>query len=294
MNHCEFTPVPPSELTPRCLLFLFFLLHFFFIRRNKSDTGGEPIVSVQPVARYDYVMKMLGVDVADQRLGAHAHVHKPMTYFWRRVFDQKLAQAISNAYLLYAKWAEVLLTQCKGVLVKRGVSDSDGAGSESCCESFCAGPGGEVSNGEDLSVEELTEMCTLLEKMLAMERIVWDRRLSTHLMSLCQLGNLNSGARRTTPVVASYDSKGARSVRVCLGGTCSKPTSDNPKYKSARTTGVCWCNVCSNNQGKARALHLCKKCKNIDFAHVAAAACVDGPAAQGQTKAPYRPVVWRN
>ena len=74
-----------------------------------------------------------------------------------------------------------------------------------------------MTKGEDLSVEELTEMCTLLEKMLAMERIVWDRRLSTHLMSLCQLGNLKSGASRTTPVVASCDSKGARSAPVCLG-----------------------------------------------------------------------------
>ena len=55
------------------------------------------------MARYDYVMKMLGVDVADQRLGAHAYVHKPMTYFWPRVFDQKLAQAISNGYLLFAR-----------------------------------------------------------------------------------------------------------------------------------------------------------------------------------------------
>ena len=165
------------------------------------------------------VMKMLRVDVADQRLDAHAHVHKPITYFWRRVFDQKLAQAISNAYLPFVRWAEVLLTQFKGVLVKRGVSNSGGAASESGCESFCAGPGGAVTNGEDLSVEEFTEMCTLLEKMLAMERTVWDRRLSIHLMSSCQLVNLKSDARRTTPVVASYDSKGARSVRVCLGGT---------------------------------------------------------------------------
>ena len=70
------------------------------MRRNELDTGGEPIVSVAPAARYNYVMKMLGVDVADQRRGVHSHVHKPVTYFWRRVFDQKLAQAISNAYLL--------------------------------------------------------------------------------------------------------------------------------------------------------------------------------------------------
>lgn len=241
---------------------------------------------------------MLGVDVDDQRLGAHSHEHKPMTYYWRRVFDQKLAQAISNAYLLFARWAEVMLTQCKGVLVKRGVSSSGGAASELGCESVGADPGGMVTSGEglseDLSVEELTEMCTLLEKMLAMERAMWDSRLSTHLISLCQLGNLKSGARRTTPIVASYDAKGAKNVRVCLGGKCSKSASSNSRYKSARTTGVCWCNVSSNNQGKARALHLCKECKNIDSAHIVAAACVDKPAAQGQTKAPYRAVEWRS
>lgn len=255
-----------------------------------------PIHSVQPVARYDYVLKMLGVDVADQRLGAHVHVHKPMTYFWRRVFDQKLAQAISNAYLLFARWAEVLLTQCKGVLVKRGECSSGGAASESGgngTESFCVGPGGVATNGEDLTVEEVSEMETLLTKMIAMERVAWDRKLATHLMSLCQVGNINSGGRRLTPVVASYNSKGAASVRICLGGHC-KPRSDKSNYKSARTTGVCWCNVCSNNQGKARALHLCKKCKDVDAAHVKAAAVVDKPAAAGRAKAAYKPVEWRN
>ncbi|CAM9603536.1 unnamed protein product, partial [Pylaiella littoralis] len=59
--------------------------------------NGQVLTSKQPVARFDYVGGMGGVDVADQRLNAHAHDHKPMTYFWRRVFDQKLQQAISNA-----------------------------------------------------------------------------------------------------------------------------------------------------------------------------------------------------
>ena len=147
----------------------------------------------------------------------------PLTQLHSREFEDVLNwAAISNAYHLFARWAKVLLTQCKEVLVKRGVSNSGGAAIESGCESFCAGPGGAVTNGEDLSVEELTDMCTLLKKMLAMERTVWDRRLSTHLMSLCQLGNPKSGARRTTPVVASYDSKGARSVRVCVERAVSR------------------------------------------------------------------------
>lgn len=148
-----------------------------------------------------------------------------------------------------------------------------------------------MTNGEDLSVCELSEMVTLLEKMISMERIEWDRRLSTHLMSMCELGNLNSGARRTTPVVASYNSTGAVSVRVCLGGHC-KPRSDKSIYNCARTKGVCWCNVCSNNQGKARALHLCKTCKSIPAAHVAAAAVADRPAPPGRPKAEYKPIKW--
>ena len=270
---------------------------FSFFRRSAADNDGEPLESFQPTARFDYVLKMLGVDVADQRLGAHAHVHKPMTYFWRRVFDQKLAQAISNAYLLYARWAEVLLTQCKGELVNRGSSSSVGAGAggetvEEARVSFCAGPGG-ATNGEDLSVAELAEFQTLLQKMVDMERIEWDRRLSTHLMSLCQVGNINSGARRTTPVVPSYNGRGAKRARVCIGGHC-KPRAEDAKYKSTRTLGVCWCNVCSDNQGKARALHLCKTCKDIDAAHLTAAATVDTPAASGKTKAAYRPVEWQS
>lgn len=241
-------------------------------------------------ARFDHVLKMLGVDVADQRLGSRAHVHKPMTYFGRRVFDQKLAQAISNAYLLYYRWAEVLAEQCKGVLAERA-SDSGGAASGS--GAACEIPGGVVANGDDLSVEELTEMSTLLKKMIRMKRTVWVRRMSTHLMSLCQLGTLNSGARRTKPVVASYNSTGAASARVCVGGHC-KDGAGKGKYNSARTTGVCWCCVCSNNQGKARALHLCKTCKDIDAAHVTAAAHADRPAPQGRPKAEYKPIVWRS
>ena len=190
-----------------------------------------------------------------------------------------------------------MLTQCKGVLVSRLEGSSDRAANESAgdlSESYCAGPGGVVNNGEDLNTDEVSEMITLLGKMIAMERTVWNRRLSTHLMSLCQVGNINSGARRTTPVVvASYNSVGAVSPRVCLGGHC-KPRTDKSNYKSARTTGVCWCNVCSNDQGKARALHLCKQCKGIDAAHVAAAAAADRPAAPGRTRAAYKSVEWRN
>ncbi|CAB1100045.1 unnamed protein product [Ectocarpus sp. CCAP 1310/34] len=104
-------------------------------------------------------------------------------------------------------------------------------------------------------------------------------------MALCNVGTLNSGAGRTTPVVQSYDSKGAKSPRVCSGGVCSKPTG-NGRYSATRTSGVCWCNVCSDSKGKARALHLCKKCNNTPTAHIAAAAAAD-------KEKNFKPVGWK-
>ena len=68
---------------------------------------------IQPSLRFIYVKYMGGVDLADQYLMSHFHQHRPQTYFWRRVFDQKFAQATSNAYLLFVKWATDLLDECK-------------------------------------------------------------------------------------------------------------------------------------------------------------------------------------
>lgn len=68
---------------------------------------------LQPYLRLIYVKYMGGVDLADQYLMSHAHQHRPQTFFWRRVFDQKFAQATSNAYLLFVKWAGDLLEECK-------------------------------------------------------------------------------------------------------------------------------------------------------------------------------------
>ena len=59
---------------------------------------------------------MGGVNVGDQRLNSHAYGHKPMRYFCRRVFDQTFPQAISNAYLLFAAWVEMLATQSTAAL----------------------------------------------------------------------------------------------------------------------------------------------------------------------------------
>lgn len=244
----------------------------FPCRRRAARNSGSGVSSSQPRARLEYVAKMGGVDVADQRLGAHSHDHKPMTFFWRRVFDQKLAQAISNAYLIFAAWAGILAAQCEAALAALVVADGgEGVGG-------AAAGGGEVTDESesDLSREELEEFSKLLKKCLAMERVTWDQRLSTHLMALCNVGHVDAGGRRTAEVVQSYNSKGAKSARLCTGGLCFKPQQSRVRYSAARTKGVCWCNVCSGKKGRSRALHLCKTCHGVPTAHIAAAAAADG------------------
>ena len=202
---------------------------------------------------------MGGVDVADQRLSAHAHVHKPMTCFWRRVFDQTFSQAVSNAYLLFVAWAEMLLRQCT-------------AASESATEDGAQeGERGAVVNGCDCTAPELKKFEALLKKALKMERVQWDQRLANHFMSLCAVGHIDKGARRTAEVVHPYLVNGARSLKVCHGGTCAKETADTSRYTGSRTRGVCWRCVCTKFEGKAKALHLCSRCQKVDTAHVEAA-----------------------
>ena len=216
---------------------------------------------------------MGGVDVADQRLGAHAHVHKPMTYFWRRVFDQKFSQAVSNAYLLFVEWAEMLLRQCTAALES---ATEDGAQE---------GERGAVVNDCVFTAPELKEFEALLKKALKIEGVQWDQRLANHLMSLCAVGHIDKGARRTAEVVHSYLVNGARSPKVCHGGTCAKKTSGTSRYTGSRTRGVCWCNVCTKFEGKAKALHLCSRCQKVYTAHVEAARVA-------AAKKKYAPISW--
>ncbi|CAN0248363.1 unnamed protein product [Pylaiella littoralis] len=182
-----------------------------------------------------------------------------MTYFWRRVFDQKLQQAISNAYLLFCTWAELLHAQCKVILVSR-------------TEGGDAASAGATAESDDLTVGELEEFVGHVKYMIKMERAHWDRRLARILMAQCNLGHEDHGARRTRKVVPQYSSTGATTAKVCRGGVCRKPAGSTSLYRSARTHGVCWCGICSDGKGTARAVHLCKKCKESPAAHVAAAA----------------------
>ena len=82
-------------------------------RKRARGLGAGMVDGIQPSLRFIYVKYMGGVDLADQYLMSHFHQHRPQTYFLRRVFDQKFAQATSNAYLLFVKWATDVLDECK-------------------------------------------------------------------------------------------------------------------------------------------------------------------------------------
>ena len=210
----------------------------------------------------EYVKNMGGVDVSDQRLGSHAHKHRPRTYFWRRVFDQKFAQATSNAYLVFVKWVEMLLRQCEEALEERG--EQLGLGG-------AAGGGG----NSDLSDEELQEFQGLLTKVLKMERVKWDQKLAKHLISQCNVGNAAMGGRRKRKADSTWSGNASKNSRVCNGGQCKQRANQEAGSKS-RTLGVCWCNICTRKQGKTRALTLCKTCNKCEAAHVTAANVADG------------------
>ena len=318
-----------------------------------------------------------GVDLADQHPMSHSHQHRPQTFFWRRVFDHKFAQAVSNAYLLFAKWAEDLLAECKieirelttameagpSVVAARAAANGaagaamaaapvvgataptmrtgTGAGVEDpgapTTRTWVVGPGvglgagvaepraptagtaaaatGKRTGAKDkgpgtsttgiglaastlggegrtsapvtapLSLEELAEYRTLLEKVSAMERVMWDQRLANELMSRCQVGHAEQGGRRVQhPVmVATYHNNAAQSARVCWGDRCR--ARKNRRFDGgdrSKTRGLCWCDICSFGKGKEGAVYLCKTCnegkdsrgRRTDAGHRAAAARV--------------------
>ncbi|CAN0150909.1 unnamed protein product [Scytosiphon promiscuus] len=147
-----------------------------------------------------------------------------------------------------------------------------------------AGQEGEVGGaaaGCELSLPELEEFQVLLRKALKLERVQWDRRLANHLMSLCQEGHVQMGARRKARV--DITRRTAQKVRGCAKGVRAPPI----RYSGCRTRAVYWCNVCTNFGGKARAAPLCRPCQPLASAHAEAAKAV------AKKTTPFKPIVWR-
>lgn len=189
----------------------------------------------QPHMRMDYVREMGGVDTADQQNGSHYHDHKSYNNHWRRVFDAKLCQLLTNAFLIFRKWVHSLMSQ-----VAAEMEREDGA----------------------MFVEDLVKAQGALEKLRKMERAVWDEMLSEILMAKCNVGSIKKGGRgkqTEDPTQPVWGSVALKSSRRCMRPECK-----------ARTRKGCTCKKYCTKKGKSGVL-MCAKCFRDDKSHAAAA-----------------------
>ncbi|CAN0344456.1 unnamed protein product, partial [Pylaiella littoralis] len=72
---------------------------------------------------------MGGVDKADQHNGTYQSRHRANNYFWRRLFEQKLMQACTNAWLLFRWWLDDMQSKLKAEIDRLeagGAAERDG------------------------------------------------------------------------------------------------------------------------------------------------------------------------
>lgn len=215
------THAPPSQLHPSRLLL-----------RSLRAKGrkGKALDLQQPWMRKDYVYKMLGRDLADQQNGSHTHDHKSYTNFWRRVFDAKIEQSLTNGFLVFRKWVELLTREVKAKMP--------------------------LASGEDLP--ELDVAAKELERLSKVERAVWDEEMATLLMAKCDVGKPNKGGRppasdsdKQDPVERGWGSISLKNGRVCLNPICKTKSNKGCSCKKFCTrgdvSGVLMCLKCSKN-----------------------------------------------
>lgn len=214
------THAAPSPLHPARFLFL--------CRLRKKGRKGQALDLQQPWMRMDYVKKMLGVDLADQQNGSHTHDHKSYTNFWRRVFDAKIEQALTNMFLIFRKWVELLIRKVKARML--------------------------VASGDDL--EDLGRASTELSRLSNVERVVWDEEMATMLMAKCDVAKPNKGGRRPASdkkntAERKWGSITLKSGRLCLNPSCKTRSSKGCSCEEFCTrgddSGVLMCETCSNN-----------------------------------------------
>lgn len=178
--------------------------------------------------RKDYVLKMLGVDLADQQNGSHTHDHKAYANFWRRVFDAKIEQALTNSFLVFRKWVELLIREEEARIP--------------------LAPGGEL--------EDLDRASTELTRLSKVERAVWDEEMATLLMAKCNVAKPNKGGRppaedKKDPAERAWGSVTVKSGRLCLNPSCKtrsiKGCSCEEFCTRGDDSGVLMCQKCSKN-----------------------------------------------
>lgn len=92
----------------------------------------------------------------------------------------------NTAWNIFVEWSKALSEECKGAIEEHG-SEGD-TGMEGGGEGLRGARSGRVGEDTPFTLEELVEFAALVQKLVRIERAEWDRRLSYHLMSMCQVG----------------------------------------------------------------------------------------------------------
>ena len=145
---------------------------FFLHRRTeRARRGAEDEARTQPGMRVAYGGNMGGVDTADQQNGSHTHDHKSYNNHWRRVFEQKIEQSLTNAYLLFKKHLARLKFEA----------------------------GNRLDDSDESTKCKLDRAIRELDRLAKLERADWDELLCTALMAMCNAGSERTGGKQVRP-----------------------------------------------------------------------------------------------
>lgn len=131
----------------------------------------------------------------------------------------------------------------------------------------------------DVGVEAAVHLCHFCKTIAEAHAAVGKRMLSKTVSDKERRGKQIVGSNIPGTVQRLH----AEYARLCQGGNCNKagtkcgpPTkrtrkqaAEDTKETRIRTTGVCWCDVCTDGVGVEAAVHLFHFCKPIPEAHAA-------------------------
>lgn len=208
---------------------------------------------------------MGGVDIADQYNGYYQIQHRSISYFWRRVFEQKLAQAASNAWLLFVLWITETIK-----MIKDEIEVSEEAGHKA-----------EDQTDEGSQLKALALELDDFKALKRKKRADWMRSLSKHLMSHSTQGCTARGGRRRRssavpiPKVERRQNRrpeptGVASRHHCECPDCSGSPNPRPgvnkRPRGAKVSTACFCEPCASVGGVV----ICKVCYASEAKHEAA------------------------
>ena len=241
---------------------------------------------------------MGGADKADQYNSFYAFLHRAYWYFWRRVFEQKIQQSITNAWLMFVAWRQSL--DFSGVVITD--SDRDVVRAELAEQASVAA--GEV-DAADVDKEIRARFETAVKYVCNVNRRRWTEDVYAHLITFCQEGSVPP-SRKTSRVgkqneVEQNDGGGSlegdvgamsgpqlqaiQTRRRCSNSNC-QPTSHRAKDGSKATTyEACGCLLCG-----PEGVPMCKTCFNTSHDEIAAA--VNNRRTEAGTKSQRKKVFW--